>query len=113
MNVLLILPIAKGRPGLIAAFQKKIFTCMKKITRDPQQNIGPPWKRGRYDQIDFMALASRWKNGLINMYSDLKANTTSDHFPLIATFLIKLKKVHRKDQLTQHHPKYEKMTPNM
>ena len=25
MNVFLILPTAKGRPGLIAAFQKKIF----------------------------------------------------------------------------------------
>ena len=56
-----------------------------------------------------MVIANRWKHGVIAVASDIKANVTSDHFQILATFLFKLKKIITNKTII-HNPKYKKLT---
>jgi len=69
---------------------------------------GPPWKRGRYETLDYVLAQQRWKNCVKNCQSDIYAGITTDHYPLIATFAINLKKMQSQAQKAQR--KYKNMT---
>ena len=55
-----------------------------------------PWyTRSHYNQIDFVLIKQRWKNHAQDCWSDVHANITSDHFPVIADLSYKLKYIER------------------
>ena len=54
-------------------------------------NIGPPYDRNRYEQIDFVVTPNRWKNSVNNCEADPSCPIRSDHFPILTTIQVKLK----------------------
>ena len=53
---------------------------------------GDPLCRAHYDQLDYILIPNRWKNGITNAESDMEANIDSDHFPVWAACCFNLKK---------------------
>ena len=67
-------------------FQK---TDEKLITyRAPGVHTREPWTRGRFETLDFVITADRWKNTVKNVEADHTANIHTDHFPLTTTINI-------------------------
>eukprot|EP00973_Karenia_brevis_P021748 2991161-Karenia_brevis.AAC.1 len=42
-------------------------------------------KRSKYEQIDYIATANRWRNTIKNSESDMTAHANTNHYPLWAT----------------------------
>ena len=68
--------------------------------RHPGTNISPPYVRSdttttpvkpRFETLDYWLTINRWKNSVKNVETDITANITTDHFPMIATIRTKLK----------------------
>ena len=45
-----------------------------------------------HEQLDYIMTNQRWKNSITNADSDTTANINSDHFPVVATINLKLRK---------------------
>ena len=67
--------------------------------RHPGTNISPPYVRSdtttipirpRFETLDYWLTCNRWKNSVKNVETDITANITTDHFPMIATIKTKL-----------------------
>ena len=56
---------------------------------------GPPYGRPKYEQIDYITIPNRWKNGIIDVTADPNANISTDHIPLIAICNFKLKQLNK------------------
>ena len=54
-------------------------------------NIGPPYDRNRYEQLDFVVTPNRWNNSVKNCEADPSCPIRSDHFPILTSIQIKLK----------------------
>ena len=62
---------------------------MKFVThKQPGTIIGPPWTRGRYETLDYVAIGDRWKNCIKDCESDVFSNLTTDH--IIINFIVKI-----------------------
>ena len=61
-------------------------------------------RRGTHEQIDFIIVASKWKNNIKNAESDTDANIDSDHYPVIVEIRVKLKAIH---VARRNRPKYD------
>ncbi len=59
--------------------------------REVGVTIEHPIQRGTHEQINFVIVANRWKNIVLNVESDVHANISTDHYPLMAKLKIKLK----------------------
>ena len=59
--------------------------------REKETLLGEEFRRGKYEQIDFILVPKRWNNTVLNTESDTLANVTSDHYPVRASIRIKLK----------------------
>ena len=74
-----------------------INTCFQKpddklmTYKQNSTNIGPPYNRDRYEQIDYVVVPDRWKNSITNCETDKNNPIRSDHFPIITNIKIKLK----------------------
>jgi len=66
---------------------KKLLTY-----HQPSVNLGPPYKRGPYETLDYVVATDRWKNAIQDVESDVEANVASDHYPLWWTACIKFRR---------------------
>ena len=51
-----------------------------------------PWdeiSRGKYETLEYILIANRWKNTITNAESDMNSSIDSDHYPLNARMRIK------------------------
>ncbi len=55
-------------------------------------------QRGTHEQIDFITIQRRWRNNISNAESDTQANIESDHYPVWASFKLKVKAETNKTQ---------------
>ena len=44
-------------------WQMTIEQTLRTCTKPTAEPLGPPWTRGRYNQIEFIAMTDRWKMG--------------------------------------------------
>ena len=72
--------------------QFKLIAMNTRFQKAPQQlatwckpgaKKGDPMDRQHYDQIDYILATNRWKNGIVNVESELHANIDTDHAPEI------------------------------
>jgi len=61
-------------------------------------------KRGNFEQLDYILIPKRWRNGLLDAAADGEANIDSDHYPVWAKIRIKLK--HKPTTQTNHRKQY-------
>jgi len=50
-------------------------------------------KRGNFEQLDYILIPKRWRNGIVDAAADGEANIDSDHYPVWAKIKIKLKRM--------------------
>ena len=48
--------------------------------------------------MDYWLTTNRWKNTVVNMESDTKANIDSDHHPVMGTLETKLEETHLQEK---------------
>ena len=54
--------------------------------------LGPPWTRGDYEMIDYIIVANRWNNSVLDVEADIAANIESDHGPIRGNMRVTLKR---------------------
>ena len=59
---------------------------------------GDPWTRQYFDQIDYVLIPRRWRNGIHNAETDFQANIESDHVPIVIECSFQLKAIQRKKE---------------
>ena len=59
----------------------------------PEDGWTEPWRRPKFETIDYVLSMRRWKNAVTDVESDVGANINTDHAPLMAKIRIKLKNV--------------------
>jgi len=67
----------------------------------PTNNLGPPYVRGIYEQIDYCLTTDRWKNSVTDAESDVHANINSDHYPVKFKVRIKFRRK-TKEEVSKH-----------
>ena len=65
----------------------------------PSSELGPPYERGKYETLDYCVTTERWKNTVQDVESDMKANITSDHYPLWWKTRLKLSRKTNKEYI--------------
>ena len=73
---------------------------------------GPPYKRHRYETLDYISTTNNWKNTIKDIQADPEANIDTRHHPLTAKVHIKIKQNTknsntRKKQQTQIQTMYK------
>ena len=83
--------------------------------REVGTTLEEPVTRGKYEQLNFIITQRRWKNMVTNCESDMKANIDTDHYPVTATYRIKLKAVSKakKNQRETYEDCTEQDTTNI
>ena len=69
----------------------KLATYRKKKEK-PKPNETESFAATTHEQLDYIITNKRWRNSISNTESDTKANIDTDHFPVIATVKLKLRK---------------------
>ena len=78
-------------------------TAIKKVTyRRPGTPVNQKIENGGFEQIDFIILNRRFKNGIIDAESDGKAQIKSDHFPVKCKIACRLKEKMRNNLANLH-----------
>ena len=54
---------------------------------------GDPYDRQHFDQLDYVLVPHRWKNGILNVESQMGANIDSDHAPILVKTRFRLKQL--------------------
>ena len=80
----------------------------RKVTykQDKRHPGGPPWTRGKYEVLDYVAINRRWRNAARNAETDVHANVDTDHYPLIIDLQVRLKA--REERKRVNRKKYMK-----
>ncbi|MFM7983941.1 MAG: hypothetical protein ACKPKO_31915, partial [Candidatus Fonsibacter sp.] len=58
--------------------------------QDRQHPGGPPWVRGKYEVLDYATINRIWRNATRNAETDVQANVSSDHYPLMVELQVRL-----------------------
>ena len=67
----------------------------------------PPFNKNRFDTIDYIIVPRRWKNSVKDTATNLYTGVDSDHYPLTAKIVLKLKAEYKK---TPTRTKYQSCT---
>jgi len=73
----------------------------------PTNNLGPPYKRGIYEQIDYCLTTERWKNSVLDAESDVHANINSDHYPIRFKVKVKFRRKTKEEVSQNKRAKFE------
>jgi len=73
----------------------------------PTNNLGPPYKRGIYEQIDYCLTTERWKNSVLDAESDVHANINSDHYPIRFKVKVKFRRKTKEDVSQNKRARFE------
>ena len=81
--------------------------CRKVAYKESKQHPGgPPWGRTKYEVVDYITVARRWRNSVRDVESDVQANITWDRYPLWADIQVRLRAERRVKR--EERKKYEK-----
>ena len=67
----------------------------------PTTTKDDPIDRAHYDQLDYALIPHRWRNGILDAASEVRANIDSDHAPLLITTRFEYKQQMVKESTTQ------------
>jgi len=85
-----------NREMLIDLCRKHRLTIANTLFQKQEKNKATYREIGNFEQMGFILIQKRWRNGVLNAEADGDANINSDLYPVCATIEIKLKQTQNK-----------------